>query len=133
MAPTLQNGQYVLTTLDDAGGPSQPFPRGTLCAFRDPEQGRDLRIKRIVGLPDEHIAIRDGRVEVNGEPLEEPYLEDSTVTETKGATQWFTGPDEYFLLGDNRGPSRDSRAYGPVGRKLMVGRLQIRFWPPRML
>ena len=133
MAPTLRNGQYVLATLVEAGRRSQPFSRGTLWAFRDPERGRDLRIKRVVGRPDEHVAIRDGRIEVNGVPIEEPYLEDSTVTAPKGASQWFTGPDEYFLLGDNRGPSRDSRAYGPVGRQLIVGRLQMRFWPPRML
>ena len=133
MAPALLNGQFVLATPVRKSNLPETCIRGSLLAFRDPEWGRDFRVKRVVGLPDEHIAIRWGRVEVDGLPLEEPYLEGSPDTLPKGASQWFTGPEEYFLMGDNRGPSRDSRAYGPVPRDLVVGRVWYRCWPPKLL
>ena len=133
MAPTLLDGQYVLAApLRDTSLPENQL-RGELFAFLDPERGQALRVKRVVGLPDEHVAIRGHRVEIDGDPLEEPYLEREMATHPKGATQWFTGPEDYFVLGDNRGPSRDSRAYGPVPRVLVVGRVWFRCWPPKLL
>ena len=133
MAPALLNGQYVLTAPFKKTCLQGTCIRGKLFAFRDPERGRDLRVKRVVGLPDEHIAIRERRVEINGEPLQEPYLVGTVDTFPKGATQWFTGAGEYFVMGDNRGPSRDSRAYGPVPADLIVGRVWLRCWPPNLL
>ena len=133
MAPTLLDGQYVLTVPIGETDPAKVPARRELLAFRDPELGKELRVKRVVGLPDEHIAIREGRVEIDGDPVAEPYLEPSVQTFPKGASQWFSGPEDCFLLGDNRGPSRDSRAYGPVPRHMVVGRVWFRCWPPKLL
>ena len=131
MAPTLLNGQYVLAVGVKESNPLMTRVRGQIIAFLDPEQGQDLRVKRVVGLPDEHVAVRERRVEIDGVPIDEPYLDAPMDTYPKGATQWFTGPEDYFLLGDNRGPSRDSRAYGPVSRELIVARVRFRCWPPK--
>jgi signal peptidase I len=110
--------------------------RGDLIAFElTPEQaarcglaGNAIFINRVVGLPGEEVAGESGRVVVGGEPLDEPYLEPQTF-----ATQDFPGgriPDgEYFVLGDNRGVSCDSRVWGTVRDENVRGRVVARYWP----
>jgi signal peptidase I len=120
MAPTLQDGgRYLLN-------------RVTLC-FREPRRGdvivirdlfhADFAVKRIVGLPGEAIQLREGRVFINGQTLEEPYLAPGTRTyspDWRGLTIDLD-VSQYFVLGDNRPSSEDSRSYGPLSRKHIVG------------
>ena len=106
--------------------------RGGIVAFRHPQKPQSVYIKRVVGLPNEHIALEDDRVLINGQPQPEPYLDPGSGTGRQYARQWFTDSGEYFLLGDNRGDSEDSRAFGPVECRLIIGRVWFRYWPPRV-
>ena len=88
-------------------------------------------IKRVIGLPGERVAIRGGQVFIDGELLEEPYLDDGIATYEHVAAYAVVEleDDEYYLMGDNRMKSRDSRDIGPVTRKDLEGRLLFRFFP----
>ncbi len=89
-------------------------------------QCEDL-IKRVIGLPGETVEIEDGRVFVNDTMLEEPYIQSFCNVGCDG--KWTLGPDQYFVLGDNRRNSYDSHSFGPINRHLIVGQAWIRYWP----
>ena len=133
MAPTLRSGQTVQARPIGGLGESHPLTRGAIVALIHPYHSGSIFLKRVVGLPNEHVAIADGRVVVDGIQLEEPYLSQSQGTHCRGANQWFTDADEVFVLGDNRGDSEDSRIFGPVPLKLIVGEVWFRYFPPKVL
>ena len=118
MEPTLHPGQLVLTTRLRW---TTRVHRGALVAVDSPELGRRI-VKRIVGLPGDHVRIRDGRVHVNGTSISEPY---ATRSAFNGVYQVPDG--HYFLLGDNRDASSDSRSW--VRPYLSRDRLQGRLHP----
>ena len=108
--------------------------RGDIALFEDQQGGEDPLIKRVVGLPGETLGLREGRVYVDGVPLEEPYLKRETCKTGYSKTCSF-GPvivpeGHYFMMGDNRINSLDSRFFGPVPEDDVVGDALIRFWPP---
>jgi len=106
------------------GGPA----RGDVVVL-DAPNADELLIKRVIGLPGETITIRDGRVYVDGEFLEESYVREfCTYRSCNG--EWELGPDEYFVLGDNRSHSLDSHSFGPVPRAAIKGIARVRYWPP---
>ena len=86
----------------------------------------DMLVKRVVGLPGETIEVSGGRVLVNGQPLPEPFPHDLGNTTM---APLILGPLEYFVMGDNRDNSNDSRSFGPVHRESIVGRVWLRYWP----
>ncbi len=90
-------------------------------------QADELLIKRVVGLPGETVEIQDGRVYINGVPLEEPFL----VTDTRPGRHGrvVVPPLHVYVLGDNRNHSNDSRSFGPVPIDNVVGRAWISYWP----
>ena len=89
-------------------------------------------IKRIVGLPGESVSMRDGYVFINGERLSEPYLQPAYRGRESGS--WGRSPsDGYFVLGDNRAMSCDSRRWGIVARDRIIGRAEVTYWPPTRL
>ncbi|MDG2991755.1 signal peptidase I [Candidatus Synechococcus calcipolaris G9] len=98
---------------------------------------RDAFIKRVVGLPGDRVAIREGRVFINDQPLDEPYLDPATFTgidSCAGTQPYLDRPqtipeDSYLVLGDNRSNSYDGRCWGIVPRNYIIGRAAIRFWP----
>ncbi len=110
--------------------------RGDIVVLQPPDPNPELRgrtfVKRIVGLPDEELRLEDGLTYVNGKLLEEAYLDQSSTPTISTLSQWWTGPDEYFVIGDNReGSERDSRHFGPVNRRLILGTVWFRCWPPQ--
>ena len=103
--------------------------RGDIVVLRNPVLKGRIYIKRIIGLPDEDVRLADGQVYVQGTLLEEAYL-DGPITAGRDG-EWWIGPDEYFVLGDNRRDSQDSSAFGPVDQRLILGRVWFRCWPLR--
>ena len=109
--------------------------RGDIALFENQQGGKDPLIKRIVGLPGDTVEIRDGKLLVDGRPLREPYVEHDPCKPGYPKTCFF-GPvtvteDHYFMMGDNRTNSVDSRFFGPVPKDDIIGEAVVRFWPPR--
>ncbi len=100
--------------------------RGDVVVFALENQPKDY-IKRVIGLPGETIEISNGVVYVDGRPLEEPYALPAPG-DARPAVR--LAADEYFVMGDNRGNSQDSRSFGPIRRGDIVGRAWIVYWPP---
>ena len=100
--------------------------RGDIIVLHDPSGGSELLIKRVIGLPGERVTLADGRVYIDGARLDEPYLSKPTVSHTRS---WLVPPLAVFVMGDNRGASRDSRVFGPVPLDQIVGRAVFRYWP----
>ena len=105
--------------------------RGDVVVVRDPRQPERDELKRIVGLAGEEVRLEDGLLYVDGAVLDEPYLGGLPPTLGLESRRWRMGSDEYFVMGDNRVRSTDSREYGPVRVDLLVGRVLLRYWPPR--
>ncbi len=95
------------------------------------EIGKTSYIKRVIGLPGEHVQIKDGKVYINGEELEEKYLSENVVTEsTDGAFTDLVVPEgTVFVMGDNRGASSDSRRFGCIPYDKIESKVCLRFWP----
>jgi signal peptidase I len=127
MEPNLHTSERVIVDRVTMllSGPS----RGDIVVLDSPESSSDLLIKRVIGLPNEQLVIRGGRVYVNGKLLQESYVSDfCTIRSCDG--EWQLGPDEYFVLGDNRSHSLDSHSFGPVHRSAIKGIARVRYWPP---
>lgn len=127
MAPTLTSNQ-VLVVNKLAYLASQPT-RGDIVVLRfpgDPEKRKF--VKRIIGLPKEEVLIQDGEVFINRTKLSEHYLPLSLKT-LPNRLQTLAG-DEYYLIGDNRRNSSDSRTWGPARRRDLIGRTKFIIWPP---
>jgi signal peptidase I len=129
MSPTLAGGQYLLARSWRPA--SRPLGRGEIVVLKHPYRNRRVYVKRIVGLPDENISLNWGATYVDDAPLAEPYLAGTNTTRTGPLGEWWNGPDEYFVMGDNRNRSEDSRAFGPINKGLIIGRVWFRHWPPR--
>jgi signal peptidase I len=124
MRPNLHEGQYLI--INKIVYRFQEPSRGDIIVFHHPNNtSRDL-IKRIIGLPGETIDVRAGRVYVDGQPLEEPYV----LQLGRYSGSYKVGPDEYFVLGDNRPNSDDSHNWGQLRREDIVGKAWISYWPP---
>ena len=94
------------------------------------EIGKESYIKRVIALPGEHIEIKDGKVYINGEELDEPYLTDDVITEPTGVLNDFIVPENtVFAMGDNREGSKDCRAFGCIPFERIESKVVIRFWP----
>ncbi len=100
--------------------------RGDVIVLHDPGGSPELLIKRVIGLPGERITLANGKVFVDGVPLDEPYLTQETQG---GGRSWIVPPFSVFVLGDNRSASRDSRIFGPVALDQILGRALFRYWP----
>ena len=123
MLPTLREGERVI--VDKVSYLFRPPARGDIVVLAVQGEPEDL-IKRVVGLPGEMIEIKDGGVWIDGKPLGEPYAQPSPGA--IAARQ--LGSDEFFVMGDNRANSKDSRIFGPIRREDIVGRAWIIYWPP---
>ena len=104
-----------------------PPKRGDVIVFKFPRDTTRPFIKRVMGLPGEVIEIKDGKVHVNGKPLDEPYLSDLPNYRVDAEV---VPPDSYFVLGDNRNFSSDSHIWGMVPLENIIGKAWVRYWPP---
>lgn len=98
---------------------------GDIVAIKDPS-GKGFDVKRIIAVPTQSVFISNGKVYVDGQLLREPYLPPHVYTfayERKPDELWCLAPDQFFVMGDNRGNSCDSRTFGPVPRNLILGRV----------
>jgi signal peptidase I len=129
MYPTLHDGDYLLAS---------PIPywihrpqRGDIIILKDPQDPSENLVKRIVALPGDRIMIRNGHVYIDGKLLNEPYINEPwTLRATwppDGVEQ--VPPGEYFVMGDNRNVSLDSRVFGPVPGADIEGEAWCRLWP----
>jgi signal peptidase I len=100
--------------------------RGDVIVFRWPRDERQNFVKRIIGMPGDTVRIEVGKVFVNGEHLDEPYLE-NTLRQT--LTDHVVGEDAYYVLGDNRAQSDDSRHWGDVPKDNVIGKVKVTYWP----
>lgn len=116
---------------DDGSYLFSPPKRGDIVVFEPPGGDSDPYIKRVIGMPGETIEIHDGAVYIDGVQLEEPYVSSSTSWQGRGEPRSVTVPEgEYFLLGDNRANSSDSRVFGTVPQQNFIGKSWIAYWPP---
>jgi len=125
MAPGIQDGDRIL--VEPWSYLFGPVERGDVIVLRYPLDPEIDYIKRVIGLPGDHVTIEAGRVFVNGVRLEEPYVRE--IDETS-STSVDVAPGNYFVLGDNRPRSSDSREFGFVPESYVRGRVDLRLWPP---
>lgn len=144
MFPALRDGDlvHILPRRWNARG----FPRGALVVVSPPaapspaapppaaspaHHPRPILVKRIVALPGEYVRVNpEGTVAINDAPLDEPYPIFCAAGAMSRPAHWLCGADEYFIMGDNRADSGDSRRYGPVPYSRIIGRVWFR-WPAR--
>lgn len=126
MVPTLEVGDRVLAN-KFVYGFTKPG-RGDVVVFRGVDAEEETLIKRVVGVPGDEILVEDGVLFVNGDPQKEPYL--NRAFPSRDSYGPVAVPEGYvFLMGDNRGNSRDSRVFGPVPLENLEGKAFFRFWP----
>jgi len=129
MVPTFENGQYLI--VDEISYRLNDPKRNDVIIFKYPKDTTKFFIKRIIGLPNETLEIKNDVITVfneeykEGLKLEQPF----TSSGVNGNSSFKLNKDEYFVMGDNRGASSDSRYWGALSKDLVVGRAFLRLWP----
>lgn len=134
MEPNFEDGQYLI--VDEISYRFREPQRGEVVVFKYPyTQQSEYFIKRVIGLPGETVKIANNTITIfnpanpDGIQLKEPYLASTLVTEAYDKNEWTLGSDEYFVMGDNRTVSFDSRRFGVIKRKDLTGRVWLRAYP----
>lgn len=132
MEPNFPDGEYLLT--DKLTYRFKEPKRGDVVVFEAPGTGGEEYIKRIIGLPEETISIKDEQIYVDGKKLQEDYLSGALTTRPgaflKEREEIEVPANHYFLLGDNRTASSDSRSWGFINKDAISGRAWLIYWPP---
>lgn len=129
MIPTFENGQYLI--VDEISYRFSEPKRGDVVVFKYPNDTKKFFIKRIIGLPNEIVDIKGDVVTItntehpNGLVLDQSYVKNTTINSTHRELK----DGEYFVMGDNRAASSDSRYWGPVSKKLLIGKVFLRLFP----
>lgn len=132
MVPNFHDGDYLI--VDELSYELGKPERGDVVIFRYPNNPSEYFIKRVIGLPGESVEIRDNKITVyNNEHLEGFALDESTYLKgdvmTTGDVFQQLGPTQYYMLGDNRPASSDSRTWGVLEKRFIIGKAWIRAWP----
>jgi signal peptidase I len=132
MFATLDDNDYLIA--DKIDYRLHAPQRGDIIILRPPTDNSKDFIKRVIALPGERLLIRSGVVYINGHRLIEPYLPEAWTVfydwPTNGSPDGMViPPNQYFVMGDNRNKSQDSRTFGPIGRDRIDGRAWFRIWP----
>jgi signal peptidase I len=128
MEPNFHDGQYLF--VNRLVYMLHPPERGDVIVFVPPSNLSRDYIKRVIGLPGERVQIIDGNVYINGQLLHEPYPLHKGTYSFGPVT---VGPDEYFVLGDNRDNSSDSHSWGMLAADKIIGKAWISYWPPNLI
>jgi signal peptidase I len=126
MEPSFFDGDYIL--IDEITYRFREPQRGEVIVFKNPANETEFYIKRIVGLPGEEVVINADGVKVNGMVVDKNGRSADYYAMT-GERVFRLGKDEYFVMGDNRAKSFDSRNWGPLKRYEITGAVRLRFWP----
>lgn len=132
MKPTFATGQYLI--VDEITYRFDEPKRGDVIVLRYPKDPRKFFIKRLVGLPGDTLTIKNGIVSITTEEISEPFVLDEpyviySKTDSKDDEVIPLGDNEYFVMGDNRAASLDSRTWGILPQNLIVGRALLRLFP----
>lgn len=133
MEPNFYDHEYLI--INEIGYRFESPKRGDIIVFRYPRNPQEYFIKRVIGLPGEKIQIKGGEVFVYNDNnpisavLSEPYLAEGVKTYSYNEETVSLGEEEYFVLGDNRNSSKDSRSFGSVNRSFIIGKVMLRGWP----
>lgn len=133
MEPNFFDKEYLI--IDEISYRFHEPKRGDIIVFKYPRNPQEYFIKRVIGLPGEKVQIKDGEVIIynnefpDGTTINEPYLAEGVKTYSLTDEIINIDLDEYFVLGDNRNSSKDSRSFGPVKRPFLTGRVALRGWP----
>ena len=123
MSPALQSGDYLLVR--EYTGSKRPFSRGDIVVVA---QSGNRHLKRVIALPGERVIFSDGMLFIDGERLAEPYLNGLPAYLGLDESDYMLDGEEYFIMGDNRAHSTDSRHNGPIHRSQIKGRVLVRIW-----
>jgi len=130
MEPSFYDHEYLI--VDEISYCMHQPERGDIVVFRYPKVPSQYFIKRVIGLPGEKVEIKDKQVFIYPKEGKKFILDEKQYLgeiETSGNNTWTLGPDEYYVMGDNRSESLDSRSFGPVFKDLIIGRVWLRGWP----
>lgn len=127
MYPTLEEGDMLF--VNKIKLKFLPLNRGDIIVLKAPDNPKRDYIKRVVGVEGDTVLIQDGKVCLNGEILEEDYIEEGVITKTYDEYKWEIPKNHIFVLGDNRGASNDSRIFGPVPLNNVIGVANFRYFP----
>jgi signal peptidase I len=128
MQPNFATGQFLIVSRVNylLGKPE----RGDIVVFHYPLEPETDYLKRVIGLPGEVVEIMDTHVYINGVQLNEPYIHEACTPTICPNRRWEIGPSQYFVMGDNRNHSSDSRSFDAVDQRFIVGEALLRYWPP---
>ncbi|HCC23489.1 TPA: signal peptidase I [Candidatus Falkowbacteria bacterium] len=132
MEPSFYDHEYLI--IDELSYRFSNPERGDIVVFKYPKDPTQFFIKRVIGLPGETVEVKDGFVFIYTDVGEKKYLLDEfnyldQTVQTRGDKRWQLEADEYYVMGDNREHSLDSRLFGPVSRGFIVGKVWLRGWP----
>lgn len=127
MLTAFENGQFVLA--DRVSYRLGEPQRGDVVIFEYPRAPQEDYIKRVIGLPGENVRIDGGAVYINGQLLSEPYVNGQQTLAYRNVNLTLA-EGQYFVMGDNRNYSSDSRAWGPLPRANIIGKAVLCYWPP---
>ncbi len=130
MSHTFENGEYLI--VDEVTYHFRGPERGEVIVFKYPKDTSKYFIKRVIGLPNETVNIKNGKISITNKEFPDGFsLEEDYITFKRTDTATYTlGAQEYFVLGDNREGSSDSRYWGNLPEKNVIGRPIFRLWPP---
>lgn len=124
MRPTLENGEFVL--INKMSYRFSEVERGDIIVFHFPLDPEEELIKRVIGLPGDQVVVKNNQVYVNGQMLNEPYIAQPPIY----SGEWTVLEGQFFVLGDNRNNSNDSKDWGLLPAENVVGKAILIYWPP---
>lgn len=133
MEPNFHDHEYLI--IDEISYRLNEPKRGDIIVFRYPRNPQEYFIKRLIGLPGEEVQVKDGEVIIfnsenpEGMVIDEPYLAEGVKTYGLSEEKVTLEEDEFFVLGDNRNSSKDSRSFGVVNKSFIIGKVLFRGWP----
>lgn len=132
MLPRLHDGERIFVNkliYYDEYRWAPKVERGDIVVFWFPDDPSKSYIKRVIGLPGDTVEMREGVLRVNGSDLDEKYLDRKLSLSPRSQPPVYVRPSYYFVMGDNRDNSSDSRAWGLVPKKYVYGKALFRYWP----